>query len=312
MQTRHRPVAPRPPASARALPAAAASVLALALALDLPAALAANIPAGTHDAPAAHPAPPPFMLAGVYTPGVDPTGWWASEKLDGVRAWWDGTRLLTRGGRAIRAPDWFTAGFPPVALDGELWAGRCRFAALSGTVRRLEPDDASWRQVRFLVFDLPAHPGPFGERLAALRTLLARGGDGPLQPLAQFRVAGRAELAAELERIVRAGGEGLMLRRDQGPYQAVRSDDLLKLKPWDDAEARVVGYVPGKGRLAGVMGALVVETPQGRRLRLGTGFTDAERGNPPPLGSVVTYRYQGLTATGLPRFARYLRPREEP
>jgi DNA ligase-1 len=251
------------------------------------------------------------MLAEVYRAGIDPAGYWVSEKLDGVRAWWDGTRLITRGGRVLQAPGWFTAGLPPVPLDGELWMGRGTFAPLSGTVRRDTPDENAWRQVRYLVFDLPDHPGPFGERLAALQALLDDSGNPYAQPLAHFRVRHRAALMEELDRVVRAGGEGLMLHRDAAPYRAVRSEDLLKLKPWQDAEARVVGHLPGKGRLAGLLGALLVELPDGRQLRLGTGFTDAERRNPPPIGSIVTYRYQGLTATGLPRFARFLRLRED-
>jgi DNA ligase-1 len=294
-------------------PVAAASVVALALALSFPASLAGDVLVPTKDTSAlAQPAAPPVMLAELYQDDIDPAGWWVSEKLDGVRAWWDGTHLITRGGHLVQAPGWFTAGLPPVPLDGELWMGRRTFAELSGTVRRLTPDEDAWRRVRYLVFDLPTHPGTFGQRLAALRALLENTGNPQVEPLRQFRVASRAALMEELDRVVRAGGEGLMLHRDQSLYRPVRSADLLKLKPWQDAEARVIGYLPGHGRLEGMLGALVVETADGQRLRLGTGFTDEERRHPPPVGSIVTFRYQGLTATGLPRFARFLRVREEP
>ena len=130
-----------------------------------------------------------------------------------------------------------------------------------------------------------------------------------MQAAAQARVAGDAELQALLKATVRAGGEGLMLRRGASPYRAERSDDMLKLKPWDDAEARVVAHLPGRGRHAGRVGALLVETPAGLRLRLGTGLADAERADPPPVGSIVTYRHAGWHDSGLPRFARFLRVR---
>lgn len=292
-------------------PRTAACALALLLALGAPAGLVADAAWDTRGTVQGQPAPPPFMLAEVYRPTIDPAGYWVSEKLDGVRAWWDGTRLITRGGRVIQAPGWFTAGLPPVPLDGELWMGRGTFARLSGTVRRDTPDEDAWRQVRYLVFDLPDHPGPFGERVAALQALFDRIDNPSAEPLRPFRVPNREALLAELDRVVRAGGEGLMLHRDAALYRAVRSEDLLKLKPWQDAEARVVGHLPGKGRLAGMLGALLVELPDGRHLRLGSGFTDAERRNPPGVGRIVTYRYQGLTATGLPRFARFLRLRED-
>ena len=126
----------------------------------------------------------------------------------------------------------------------------------------------------------------------------------------QFRVADHAELMARLEAVVAAGGEGLMLHHEDAPYRAGRSDDLLKVKPYLDAEARVIAHLPGQGRYAGLMGALLVEESSGRRFRLGNGFSDEERRSPPPIGSLVTFKYQGRTRHGLPRFASFLRVRE--
>ena len=262
-------------------------------------------------APAGEPAPPPLMLAQRYEAGVDVRDYWISEKLDGVRGYWDGSRLLTRGGRRIRTPDWYTAGWPHVPLDGELWIGRGRFDEVSGIVRRQQPEDGAWQRVRYMVFDLPAHPGTFDERLAALRDLIGRLRIDWLRPVAQFRLDSPAALEARLADIVSAGGEGLMLHRAAALRQARRSEDLLKLKAHDDAEAQVIGHEPGQGRYRGMLGALRVRTADGREFRLGTGFTDAQRRSPPPPGTWVTYRYNGLTATGLPRFARFLRVRDE-
>ncbi len=262
---------------------------------------------GCHAAVAA----PPLMLANVYHPDIELSGYWVSEKMDGVRGYWDGRHLFTRGGHPVAAPAWFTAGWPAVPLDGELWAGRGRFELASATVRALQADEAGWRQMRFMVFDLPAEPGPFDERLARLQTLFARLPLPGLQVVAQGRVQNRSELMRRLDAVVKAGGEGLMLHRGRSLYRAERNDDLLKLKPWDDAEAVVVAVLPGKGKYAGMMGALLMETPAGRRFRLGSGFRDAERRQPPAPGTRLTYRYRGLHASGLPRFASFLRLRPE-
>ncbi|WP_039748686.1 DNA ligase [Solimonas variicoloris] len=273
--------------------------LLLCLALWAPVAFAAEAPA--------------LLLAKVYHDGdpIELPAYWVSEKLDGVRAYWDGARLWTRGGQPIVAPPGYTAGWPQQPLDGELWAGRGRFEAVSAAVRRYQPEARDWQPIRLMVFDLPAHPGDFDARLQALRRLLAAP-PPTLRAVEQFRVASPAALRARLDAIVAAGGEGLMLHRGDSRYAAGRSGDLLKYKPYDDAEATVVGYVPGKGRYAGLVGALEVESDDGRRFRLGSGLRDAERRRPPPLGSRVTYAYNGLTEQGLPRFARFLRVRDAP
>jgi DNA ligase-1 len=255
--------------------------------------------------------PPALMLANRYHGDIDLGAYWVSEKLDGVRGYWDGHALWTRGGTQVYSPAWFTAGWPTQPMDGELWIARGRFAELSGIVRTQVPDDAAWRQVHYRVFDLPAAAGPFDTRLRALQQLLADAGSPWLRPVEQFRVDTPAELDARLRAVVAAGGEGLMLHRGASLYQARRSDDLLKLKPYDDAEARVVAYQPGNGKYDGMLGALVVERPDGLRFELGSGLSDAERAHPPPIGSWVTYRYNGLTRNGIPRFARFLRIRDE-
>lgn len=256
-------------------------------------------------------APPALSLANVYRDDIDLADYWISEKLDGVRAFWDGESLYSRRGNRIAAPAWFTDGFPPVLLDGELWMGRGTFEALSGAVRRVAPDDGVWRRIRFMVFDLPAHRGTFDERLAQLRTLLAGLDESRIALVEQFRVANREDLTAMLERIDADGGEGLMLRRGGSRYRAGRSDDLLKLKTHDDAEAVVVEHLPGKGKYRGMMGSLLVEMPDGRRFKLGTGFTDEMRREPPPVGTTVTYKHYGKTRNGIPRFASFVRIRPE-
>ncbi|MEH6565268.1 MAG: DNA ligase [Halopseudomonas sp.] len=249
------------------------------------------------------------MLASVYAGEAEVSQYWVSEKLDGVRAHWDGKTLWSRGGYPIAAPAWFTRGWPTTAMDGELWLGRGTFDQLSGIVRRAEPDEAHWRQVRMMVFDLPQQGGSFTERVAEMRQLSALK-LATLQPVPQFRVASADELDARLASLVAAGAEGLMLHHQDARYLPGRSAALLKYKAYDDAEAQVTGYTPGKGKYQGLVGALEVTDAAGRRFRLGSGLSDAQRASPPAIGSWVTYRYNGLTSTGLPRFARFLRVRQ--
>ena len=254
---------------------------------------------------------PAATLAMVYRDDVDPAAYWVSEKLDGVRALWDGRVLRFRSGQPIAAPQWFLDGLPRAALDGELWIGRRSFEQLSGVVRKQQAVDDEWRQVRYMVFEMPEAPGSFTARSAGCRGGRGggrRGGGGGLLCRAAHAAGGRRRF----ERVVAAGGEGLMLHRADAQWVAGRSDVLLKLTPWLDAEARVVAHRPGKGRLRGMLGALEVEMPDGRRFRIGSGFSDAQRRAPPAIGTTVTYRYRELTAKGLPRFPRYLRLRELP
>jgi DNA ligase-1 len=252
----------------------------------------------------------PLLLAQEAPAFVDPAGWLVSEKYDGVRAFWDGRRLRFRSGLPIAAPDWFTRRLPSLHLDGELWLERGRFEVLSGIVRRSVPDDAAWRQLRYMLFELPGGEGGFAQRALQLQALARQAGWPQLVAVEQLRVKTPAELQDSLHQVLRAGGEGLMLHRADAPYHTGRSPALLKLKPQQDDEAQVIGHVPGRGRHAGRLGALQVRTATGIEFLLGTGFSDADREAPPPPGSWVSYRHRGHTAGGVPRFASYLRVRE--
>jgi len=253
----------------------------------------------------------PLLLAQETDGALDPAGWLVSEKYDGVRALWDGERLRFRSGAAVAAPAWFLARLPKTPLDGELWLGRGRFDALSGLVRRAEPDDAGWRELNYMVFELPGAPGRFADRATELARIATATRWPQLQAAPQSVVASRQALGDRLEAIVRAGGEGLMLHRADAPYLSGRSRVLLKLKPQQDADAIVVAHLPGQGRHAGRLGALQVRLEDGTEFRLGTGFSDAQRGDPPPLGSTVTFSYRGLTPQRVPRFASFLRIRPD-
>ena len=259
---------------------------------------------------------PSLMLANVYRPGILVTDYWVSEKYDGVRGYWDGEALWTRGGERVAAPAWFTATWPRQPMDGELWAGRGQFGKAVSTVRQQTPDDDTWRVMRFMVFDLPDQGGTFTERIPALNGLVGQIDQPWVQAVAQLRLADHQALQAMLHNMVKNGAEGLMLHRGASLYKGQRSDDLLKLKTHEDAEAQVISHVPGKGKHAGKLGALLVEIAgfeggPARRFKLGTGFTDAQRENPPPVGSTVTFRFRGLNSSGIPRFASFMRLRED-
>lgn len=254
-------------------------------------------------------AAPGLMRASPYHPGIDVATHWVSEKLDGVRARWRGGQLFTRSGLSIFAPAAFTQGWPEVELDGELWAGRGRFERTSAAVRRHQGHLAEWQTLRFMVFDLPGHPGAFSDRWQALQGLAQASPHETWGLVTQTRLDNDAALQAQLVRIVAEGGEGLMLHHGAGHYRSGRSPHLLKLKAQADAEALVIGHEPGQGALSGLVGALRVQTPESLVFRLGSGLSLAERQAPPPVGAWVSYRYRGHHASGVPRFATFWRVR---
>lgn len=249
---------------------------------------------------------PQLLLAQTWDNASDLTGWWMSEKLDGVRAYWDGKQFLSRQGNVFHAPDWFVAGLPDAPLDGELWIGRKQFQRTVSIVRRQDKSD-HWKEVRYLVFDAPSCVGGFETRWKFLTETL---GD-KRQPYAHvhehLRCPGLPQLREELARIESLGGEGLMLRQPASTYEVGRSFTLLKIKSFRDAEGVVLSHQPGKGKFKGMLGALGVQLPDGTEFSVGTGFSDAQRVTPPPVGSVITFRYQELSDGGVPRFPSFVR-----
>ena len=255
---------------------------------------------------------PPILLANVLRPDIDVTQYLVSEKYDGVRAIWDGKTLRYRSGRDVPAPAWFISKLPPTPLDGELWLARRKFDELSGIVRKVMPIDEEWQRITYMVFELPDAPGSFEQRYGKIHEIVAATDWQQLRAVEQTHVANRAELKRRFDAIVKGGAEGLMLHLADAPYVTGRSDVLLKLKPLLDTEAVVVRHLPGKGKHVGRLGALEVKTKDGIVFRLGTGFSDAVRNSPPPVGSLVTYTYRELTPSGKPRFASFLRTRDDP
>jgi DNA ligase-1 len=253
---------------------------------------------------------PPLLLAHKWESGIDITGWWLSEKLDGVRAYWDGAQFVSRLGNKFFPPKWFTDGLPDTPLDGELWGGRKLFQRTVGIVKR-QDQSPLWKDLLYVVFDAPSFPGTFEERIAHCKALVGTGAHPYARVHAHETCRGVEHLKEELARVEALGGEGLMARRPKSLYEAGRSNTLLKVKTFHDAEARVVGHVPGAGRHKGRLGALLVELADGTRFNVGTGFSDKERSHPPPVGALITFRYQELSDQGVPRFPSYVAVRDD-
>jgi DNA ligase-1 len=252
---------------------------------------------------------PALQLANSYQRQHSVSDFWISEKLDGVRAFWDGKQLRSRSGQWIKLPEALLMQLPEFALDAELWAGRGQFQHVMQALQQNAPAEL-WQTIRLMVFDAPQQPGTFTERLQFLQQHLPVTAFVQLVPQQQLQT--QAQLEQLLQQVVAEGGEGLMLHNGHALYQSGRVSHLQKLKLVEDAEARVVAHLPGKGQFSGMMGALLVELADGRRFKLGSGFTVAERKDPPKIGTLVTFQYQGLTHKGTPRFAVFLRERSEP
>ena len=252
---------------------------------------------------------PKLQLANRYHEQINLSDYWVSEKYDGIRGYWDGRQMMSRRGNMIHTPDWFVDTLPNIELDGELWLARGQFDRLSSTIRRHRIDAVGWRNIQYLIFDLPASEHPFNVRLEQIKQIVKQVNRPHIRAVEQFKVIDHQQLLETLDTIVKNEGEGLMLHRGAALYRHNRSDDLLKFKRYDDAEAVVIEHIGGKGKYKGLLGSIRVETSDGLQFKIGTGFSDEERANPPLIGSIITYRYLGLTNKGTPRFASFVRVR---
>ena len=246
--------------------------------------------------------PPALLLANKWTPDIDPTGWLYSEKLDGVRAWWNGKDLISRLGNRFDAPTWFTEKLGDQQLDGELWMGRGMFQKAISVVRS-QGLDVEWTKIKYLIFDMPGMKQDFGVRYVAMRSLKL-----PVHCVIvpQSTCKGIEHLKAELKAVEAEKGEGLMLRKPGSLYEGRRSSTLLKVKTFYDAEAIITGYVAGQGRHKGRLGAYECKMPNGKTFACGSGLLDTDRDNPLKVGTKITYRFVELTDDGNPRFPVYV------
>ncbi len=250
------------------------------------------------------------MLAGNWSSSVNIDGWWLSEKLDGVRGCWDGKEMLSKSGRRINVPAWFLRNFPPFALDGELWTGRGDFSNIISIVSKDTPGP-EWHKIKYYIFDVPHKEDVFEKRMKKAEEWF-RDNPSLYAAILEQKICGNnTHLAEELKKVEKLNGEGIMLRRPGSLYSTGRSRDILKVKTFHDAEAVVVSHIKGNGRNSMRMGSMRVRLPDGKEFLIGTGFTDQERDNPPPIGSLITFKYKEINKSGIPRFASFLRIREK-
>jgi len=241
---------------------------------------------------------------------MDPTGWWISEKLDGVRAYWDpNTReLYSRLGNIFTAPAWFKDQLPDdISLDGELFLARGKFSATISIIKTVN-SNKRWTPVEYRLFDAPSLSTlKFEDRMSRLRDRFDDKTKNPnVKVVEHIKCKDAQHIVTLLKEIENKGGEGLMLRKPKSLYEGRRSDTLLKVKSFYDAEAIVIGHEAGSGKNSRVMGALRVRMANGVEFKVGTGFTDKQRAKPPKIGAIITYRFQELSATGHPRFPSYV------
>ena len=266
---------------------------------------------------------PPVQLAHIYHDDLPVHDFLISEKYDGVRAIWKDGQLQTRHGNPIHAPEWFIRSLPNIWLDGELWSKRQDFEFISSTVSKIVPVDEQWQQLTYMVFDAPNRTQTFQQRVEKYTQLLNDISISYIKPVAQHRVEDNAALSSLLEAYVKAGSEGVMLHRANAMFGSGRTNNVLKLKPYMDAEAVVIAHLPGKGKYTGMMGALRVQLKRKSIVlgsdmdieravifKIGTGFSDDERKNPPKIGDTITFKYHGLSKNKIPRFASFLRIRK--
>jgi len=235
-------------------------------------------------------------------------GWLMSEKIDGCRAIWNGTELMSRNGNKFFAPSWFTEQLPAgVMLDGELCVGRKAFQRGVSIVRKKKPVDAEWQEVRYFVFDAPEYRGGFETRIDFCSEILS--GCQVAEVVKQTVCRGHIHLQKFFSDLIEQGAEGIMIRRPGSAYEQKRSGSLLKFKPFDSDEAEVLGHQPGEGKHIGRLGALVCRWGS-VVFNLGTGLSDDSRQLPPRIGAKVSFMFFGLTDGGVPRFPVFLTERD--
>lgn len=244
-------------------------------------------------------------------------GYLMSEKLDGIRGIWEEGKFKTRQDNPIHTPSYFTYNFPSFKLDGELWIARAKFDEVSALTRSDNLDSSLWKSVTYNVFDVPnaceefkLTPCTLSNRLKVLERYLQQNPNPYIKIIKQISIKDQEHLKEFYKDIIFNKGEGVVIRKDFAPYEKGRSKNALKLKPYEDAECKVIAYTEGKGKFQGKIGALLCQMPNDRVIKIGSGLKDKDRENPPKIGSIVTYKFNGLTKNSLPRFPVFLHIRD--
>ncbi len=251
---------------------------------------------------------PDLFLLKTYDKNIDVIDWVMSEKLDGIRGFWDGKKLISRGGKTLNSPKFWTMNFPNFEIDGELWTKRGDFERISSIVRRKMPDNR-WETVSFNIFEVPNQKGGLLQRLEVLQTYLKQHPNKILKIIKQTPIKSKQQLDNFLGKVIDNKGEGIVVRNPRMPYQTGRLSSALKVKKYRDEDCIVIEILSGKGKYKEKMGSVKCKTKKGLVIKIGSGFTDFERTYPPAVGSEITFKYYGLTKNKKYKYPVFLRIR---
>ncbi|WP_294961236.1 DNA ligase [Sulfurimonas sp.] len=245
---------------------------------------------------------PELFLLNKYTKDINVTSWYMSEKLDGVRAYWDGEKLISRGGKVFAVPSFFTKEFPKHKLDGELWSKRGDFSNISSIVNKKKPN-SGWRSITYNIFEVPDAKGNLLQRLSHIKT------SKYIKVIKQIKVKNKKYLYEFLKSVEKKGAEGVVVRDGSLSYYTGRDNNSLKVKSFIDAECEIVAYNKGNGKYKNAVGSLSCRMKDKKVIKIGSGLNNKQRTNPPKIGAIITFKYYGLTSKGNPRFPVFLHER---
>ena len=235
------------------------------------------------------------------------TNWYMSEKLDGIRAYWNGKELLSKNGNKIYAPFWFIKDFPPFELDGELWTKRDDFENIQNIVLDANPS-IKWDEITYNIFEIPNEKGNFDKRLEKINSWLNKNPNKSIKIIPQKICKNESELDDYLNELINKKAEGIMLKNPNLEYFNGRNENILKVKKFYDEEGLIIDLNYSK---EGKFKSLKLKLENGIIFNLGGGFSDIQRKNPPQIGDIVTFKYYDLTKNNKPKFASFLRVRKK-
>ena len=236
-----------------------------------------------------------------------------SEKFDGVRGIWDGKEMFSKNGKKLAIPPCFAEKLAILELkdgefvEGELWADYGKFAEVSSLARRKNPTCAEFESVKYLIFNAQFNESSdFLANLSKIQSILESHKTPQIRTITQHKFSSSKELQDFFDAVVAKGGEGVILRD---------SHTAFKLKAQHDAECKIIDYTRGKGRLGGKVGSIVCESladknagiKNGIIFRIGSGLSDEMRTNPPKIGTIITYKFSGVSKNSVPLHTRFWR-----
>ena len=229
-----------------------------------------------------------------------------SEKLDGIRAYWDGKEFRSKNGNKIYAPSWFLDNLPPFELDGELWTKRDDFENIQNIVLDINPS-SKWEEITYNIFEVPNAKGNFEERLKKLEQWLVKNPSKNIKIIPQIKCKNQEHLEIYLKELLDKKAEGIILKNPNKDYFQGRSNDILKVKKFFDDEGVVIAQNYKNGKFK----SLKIELKNKVVFNLGGGFSNQQRLNPPQIGDIITFKYYGFTKNQKPKFASFLRIRNK-